>query len=68
VTILVAAGHLDQLQPARPIVILLERLERRLDVFLRLVFEQLEKHLWRQRIGRRKNERFDNRLQIIRHG
>ena len=64
---LIAAGDFDQLQAARPIVVVLQRLERRLDVFLRLALEQLEEHLRRQRIGRRENQRFDDRLQLVRH-
>ena len=62
---LISAGHLDELQPARPFVVALQRLERRLDVFLRLALEQLEEHLRRQRIGRRENQGFDNRLQLV---
>ena len=62
---LIAARDFDQLETARPIVVLLERLERRLDVFLRLAFEQLEEHLRRQRIGRRENQRLDDGFQIV---
>ena len=39
---LIAAGDLDDLQPGTVLVVGLERLHRRGDVFLRLVGEQLE--------------------------
>ena len=64
---LISAGHFDQLQPARPLIVALERLEGRFDVFFRLAFEQLEEHLRRKRIGRRENQCFDDRLQFVTH-
>jgi hypothetical protein len=48
---LISAGHFDELQPAGPFVVALQRLERRLDVFPGLALQQLEEHLRRQRIG-----------------
>ena len=61
---LIAAGHLDQLQPARPLVVLLQLGERRLHVFLRLGVEQLVDRLRRQRLGRREDQRLEDRLQL----
>src|SRR5947207_3275102 len=42
---LVAAGHFDELEAARAVVVALQRVQRRLDIFTRLVLEQLEQHL-----------------------
>ena len=65
---LVAPRDLDDLQPAGPIVVGAQRGERGLDVLPRLPFEQLEQGLRGQRLGRRKDQGLDDRLQCIRHG
>ena len=64
---LIAAGHFHQLQSAGPLVVLLQRGERRLHVFLRLAVEQLAHRLRRERIGRGEDQRLDNRLQLRGH-
>ena len=61
---LIAAGDFDELQAAGPLVVLLQLGERRLHVFLRLGVEQLEDRLRRQRLGRREDQRLENRLQL----
>ncbi len=61
---LIAAGHFHELQSAGPLVVLLQRSQRRLHVFLRLAVEQLAHRFQRERIRRGKNERLDNRLQL----
>jgi len=57
---LIPAGDLDELQPARPVVILFQLRERRLHVLLRLGVEQLEHRFRRQRLGRSKDQRLQD--------
>ena len=59
---LVAARHLDDLQPAGPFVVGANRGERRVDVLLRLAVEELVERFRRDRLGRREDQRFDDRL------
>src|SRR6266511_3799100 len=62
---LVTAGHLADVQPAAMVVIASQGIQSRRKVLLRLVGEQLEQHLRRQRLRRGKHERFDDGLQLI---
>ena len=64
---LVAAGDLDELQAARPLVVGAQRRERGVDVLPRLAVEQLVQRLRRHRLGRREDQRFDDRLQMVGH-
>jgi hypothetical protein len=64
---LVAAGHLDELQPARSAVVGTDRFEGGLDVLPRLGVQQLVKRLERERLRRRENQRFDDRFEVIGH-
>src|SRR5262249_55452523 len=54
----------DELQAARPLVLVLQRVDRGLDVFLRLGVEQLENLLRGEWLGRREDQRFENRLHL----
>ena len=61
---LIATGHLHQLQPARPLVVQFQLADRGQHVLFRLAVEQLEQPLRRERIGRRKDQRLDDRLEF----
>ena len=68
---LIATRDLNELEAATLVPFLLERLERLGDMFLWLAVEDLRERLWGDRIGRRKNQRFDDRLhiaQVVTHG
>ena len=62
---LVAARDLDELQTAWPLVVGAHRRERGVDVLPRLAVEQLVERLGRQRLGRREDQRFDDRLEMV---
>jgi hypothetical protein len=59
---LVTARYLDELQARTPVVVVLQCLNRRGDVFLRFVGEQLEQHSGSEWLGRREDQRFDDGL------
>jgi hypothetical protein len=64
---LVAARDLDDLQPARPLVVGADGGERRVHVFLGLAVQQLVERLGRDRFGRREDQGFDDRFQVFGH-
>src|SRR5262245_19296057 len=61
---LIAARHLDELQARTRLVIGLQCLDRRRYVLFRFVRQKLEQHLRRQRLRRREDQCFDDRLQF----
>ena len=64
---LVAARDLDDLEPARPLVVGPHGRERGVDVLLRLAVEQLVERLRRDRLGRREDQGFDDGFEMVGH-
>jgi hypothetical protein len=59
-----ATGDLHQLEPAGPLVVGSQFRKRGLHILLRFAREELADGARRQRLGRRENQRFQNRLQL----
>jgi hypothetical protein len=60
---LIAARNLHELQPRTRLVVRPKGLDCRRHIFLRLVGEEPEQHLRRQRFRRREDQRLDDRFQ-----
>src|SRR5262249_955525 len=61
---LIAAGNFDELQSAWTFVVALQLIQRGVNVLLRLACEQLVDRFRGQRLGGRKDQRLEDRLQL----